>query len=105
MGEYRTPDELRVKAVDINYDREPATGYIVKYICKNIDGEFQENGEDAECWYRNLTNDVAACVRAWAGIHGIRQFQQIGGPPVTVWRELRRLEHADHEVVGKNVRR
>ncbi|WP_417532238.1 replication endonuclease [Marinobacter lipolyticus] len=93
--------EARFEAVDIDYDRGSATGYIVKYICKNIDGEFQENGEDAEDWYGNLTKDVAARVRAWASIHGIRQFQQIGGPPVTVWRELRRLDHTDDEIVEK----
>jgi len=69
------------------------------HICKNIDGEFQEDGNDAEDWYGNLTKNVAPRVRAWASIHGIRQFQQIGGPPVTVWRELRRLEQADDETV------
>ncbi|WP_168215600.1 replication endonuclease [Marinobacter confluentis] len=92
-------EEARFKAVDIDYERGSATGYIVKYICKNIDGEFQENGGDAEDWYGNLTKNVAPRVRAWASIHGIRQFQQIGGPPVTVWRELRRLQHADDETV------
>ncbi|WP_245000337.1 replication endonuclease [Marinobacter daepoensis] len=100
-GDEPGAQEARFEAVDIDYDRGSATGYIVKYICKNIDGEFQENGEDAEDWYGNLTKDVAARVRAWASIHGIRQFQQIGGPPVTVWRELRRLDHADDEIVEK----
>ncbi|MBL3556873.1 MULTISPECIES: replication endonuclease [Marinobacter] len=100
-GDEKGAKEARFDAVDIDYDRGSATGYIVKYICKNIDGEFQENGEDAEDWYGNLTKDVAARVRAWASIHGIRQFQQIGGPPVTVWRELRRLDHADDEIVEK----
>lgn len=98
-GDEPGADEARFQSVDIDYERGSATGYIVKYICKNIDGNFQENGEDAEDCYGNLTEDVAPRVRAWASIHGIRQFQQIGGPPVTVWRELRRLDHADDELV------
>ncbi|WP_273427145.1 replication endonuclease [Marinobacter sp.] len=98
-GDEPGADEARFQEVDIDYERGSATGYIVKYICKNIDGEFQEDGQDAEDWYGNLTKNVAPRVRAWASIHGIRQFQQIGGPPVTVWRELRRLEHADDDTV------
>lgn len=106
-----SPDEPgahrhRVDFKPIDWARGSAAGYIAKYVAKNIDGYKVDKdlfGTDAI--------ETSARVEAWAATWGIRQFQQVGGPPVGPWRELRRVReipadapehlHAAHRAVNK----
>ena len=86
-GEELGAKKQRFKAVAIDPKKGSAVGYIAKYISKAVDGhvvDFDIYGNDAV--------EASERIEAWASTWGIRQFQQVGGASVTVWRELRRLE-------------
>lgn len=100
----------RVKLVRIEVDKGTAAGYIAKYVGKNIDGHSvgEHTDRDGNVIPADLVGDAVVTpsqrVEAWAGCHGIRQFQPIGQPPVTIWRELRRVAAEQVENAPEHIR-
>jgi len=98
--------DKRVTIERIDRRRGSATGYLAKYIAKNLDAAGVINaqparetglGSGAHLDHGLAVQDGLARVLAWASVHGIRQFQQLGGPPVGLYREARRVrESVDH---------
>jgi len=80
-------DKHRFKAVEIDSDAGTATGYIAKYISKNLGFSIDDPEHDTN----DKSQSYGQRVKAWSSVWGIRQFQQLGGAPVTVWRQLRKL--------------
>jgi hypothetical protein len=86
-GDEKGAQENRCDFKVMDKSKGSATSYILKYITKSIDGVGL--GEDK---FGNDAITVAKRINAWASCWCIRQFQQIGGASVSVWRELRRLK-------------
>lgn len=89
-------EKHRFTHVEIDSEVGSATGYIAKYISKNLGFSIDDPEHDTN----ELSRSYGQRVKAWASVWGIRQFQQIGGAPVTVWRQLRKLrESLDDELL------
>lgn len=82
---------VRFKSKKMDPRKGSATAYVAKYISKNIDGYALDGELDTETG--KSLKDTAKYAMAWASLHNIRQFQPFGQPPVTVWRELRKLSN------------
>lgn len=81
----------RFKSKKMDPRKGSATAYIAKYISKNIDGHALAGELDDETG--KPLNETAKYAMAWASLHHIRQFQPLGQPPVSVYRELRKLSN------------
>lgn len=84
----------RFKAEIIDPNKGSAQDYIAKYVCKNIDGEFIDKDK-----YGNDAKLSSQRIRAWSSLFRIRQFQFIGGPSVSLWRQLRKLESTKDDAI------
>ena len=88
----RGADRYRFKAVEIDWSRGSACGYIAKYIAKAIDGFAVEYDLYGKC-----AKDGAKRIKAWASTHGFKQFNAFGLPPVGIWRQLRKVASMQNE--------
>jgi hypothetical protein len=76
-----------------------AVGYVIKYICKNVDGYMIDNQihmtDTHKDWHQTNPYESAEKIETWARDNGIRQFQRLGVTSVQLYREFRRLGEQD----------
>ncbi|MEL5280849.1 replication endonuclease [Serratia bockelmannii] len=85
----RTSARFTAKRLDPK--KGSATAYIAKYISKNIDGHALDGERDFDTG--KPLKETAKLAMAWASRHRIKQYQPLGTPPISVWRELRKLSN------------
>lgn len=102
-------DSVRIKFVNIDPAKGGAAAYIAKYILKNLDDSASSATDevDGKEYFIKQRGQVTPAQRvdAWAGVWGIRQFQPIGMPPVTIWREIRRIPAGEVQGAAPEVRK
>lgn len=108
-----TPEQQRggwavlepINARAINRINELLPWNLCEDVAKNIDG-FALRADDLQAPEEVSGIDPGAVAEravTWAAVHGIPQFQQVGGPPVGVWREARRLK-GEHQGLVEELR-
>lgn len=80
----------RIKFTEEDPSKGSGVGYLAKYVSKNIDAAGSVGAQTSDESNRPVSQEALRAV-AWSRLHGIRQFQQLGGPAVTLWRHLRRV--------------
>jgi hypothetical protein len=85
----------RMRKVLRNGKEGSAVGYLLKYLLKMTTGAGMgtttSSGDDGDGEVTTETAKAAHRTRVWASLHGIRQFQTYGTPPIGLWREARRI--------------
>lgn len=125
-GTEKGANEHRFVVEVIDPNKGSATGYIAKYLSKNINGEYIEknNSSIQEATGNRQNNDSvvdsladtsdfesgrsatdgAKRATAWASRWNLRQFQFFGAEPVTIYREARRLSLTAEDVEVEKIR-
>ncbi len=90
--ELHTAKRLEARRKRVIIDERGVIGYVLKYICKNLDGstDTDKPSEDA----KEMSGvEAAKRVDAWSSHHRIRQFHFFGQQTkIEVWRKLRSME-------------
>lgn len=88
---------IRIKFEMIDPAKGSACGYLAKYVSKNIGDEHVTDHIDSDGVITPSADMLGDKIKphhrvaAWASCWGIHQFQPIGQPPITVWREIRKI--------------
>lgn len=103
--------EPRTKAMKARFDAKfidktegGAVAYLAKYISKNVDG-YQLDGLTDLDNKRAKLQETVKNVTAWSRTFCFRQFQFQKTPPVTIWRELRRIQEEQEYCQFEKARR
>lgn len=125
-GTEKGANEHRFVVEVIDPNKGSATGYIAKYLSKNINGEYieknnsgvQETGgvrkdnadvggtlaDSGDFESGRSATDGAQRATAWASRWNLRQFQFFGAEPVTIYREARRLSLTAEDAEVEKIR-